>query len=121
MCTILVVLQCTHASLPEIIGHPLSYTFLLTVKREDNRFGSVRPSVCLYISLSVCVFAHANGQMDGRYQIYYLPTSIIIEGIKTYKPEVKAIKLDKRLQSYGHLKFCMFSYSFPPAVVQLPT
>ena len=39
----------------------------------------------------------------------------MIEGIKTYKPEVKASKLDKRLQSYGHSKFCMSSYSFPPA------
>ncbi len=42
----------------------------------------------------------------------------IIEGIKTYKPEVKASKSDKRLQSYGHSKFCMFSYSFPPAYEQ---
>ena len=36
----------------------------------------------------------------------------MIEGIKSYKPEVKASKLDKRLRSYGHSKFCMFSYWF---------
>ncbi len=29
----------------------------------------------------------------------------MIEGIKTNQPEVKASKSDKRLQSYGHLKF----------------
>ncbi len=28
----------------------------------------------------------------------------LIEGIKSYKPEVKACKSDKRLQSYGHSK-----------------
>ncbi len=39
----------------------------------------------------------------------------MIEGIKSYKPEVKASKSDKRWQSYGHSKFCMFSCSFPPA------
>ncbi len=33
-----------------------------------------------------------------------------IEEIKSYKPEVKASKSDKWLQSYGHSKFCMFSY-----------
>ena len=42
----------------------------------------------------------------------------IIEGIKTCKPEVKASESDKRLQSYSHSKFCMFSYSFPPAYEQ---
>ncbi len=36
----------------------------------------------------------------------------MIEGIKTYKPEVKASKSDKRLRSYDHSKFCIFSYSF---------
>ncbi len=36
----------------------------------------------------------------------------MIEGIKTYKPEVKASKSDKRLRSYGHSKFCTISYSF---------
>ena len=35
----------------------------------------------------------------------------MIEGLKTYKPELKPSKSDKRLQSYGHSKFCMFSYS----------
>ncbi len=40
---------------------------------------------------------------------------VYIEGIKSYKPEVKSSKSDKRLRSYGHLKFCMFSYSFPLA------
>ncbi len=34
----------------------------------------------------------------------------MIEEIKRYKPEVKASKSDKRLQSYGHSKFCMFSH-----------
>ncbi len=34
----------------------------------------------------------------------------MIEEIKTYKPE--ASKSDKRLRSYGHSKFCMFSYWF---------
>ena len=29
----------------------------------------------------------------------------MIEGIKSYKPEVKASKSDKRLRSYGHSKF----------------
>ena len=33
--------------------------------------------------------------------------SKLIEDIKTNQPEVKASKSDKRLQSYGHLKFCM--------------
>ncbi len=36
----------------------------------------------------------------------------MIEEIKTSKPEVKAGKLDKRLRSYGHSKFCMFSLWF---------
>ncbi len=44
--------------------------------------------------------------------VYASATGILIEGIKGYKPEVKASKSDKRLQSYGHLKFCRFSYSF---------
>ncbi len=35
----------------------------------------------------------------------------MIEGIKSYKPEVKASKSHKQLRSYGHSKFCMFSYS----------
>ncbi len=34
----------------------------------------------------------------------------MIEGINSYKPEVKASKSDKRLRSYGHSKFCTFSY-----------
>ena len=34
----------------------------------------------------------------------------IIEEIKSYKPEVKASISDRRLRSYGHLKFCLFSY-----------
>ena len=34
----------------------------------------------------------------------------MIEGIKSYKPEVKASKSDKRLRSYDHSKFYMFSY-----------
>ncbi len=33
--------------------------------------------------------------------------SKMIEGIKSSQPEVKAGKSDKRLRSYGHLKFCM--------------
>ncbi len=36
----------------------------------------------------------------------------MIEGIKSYRTEIKTSRLDKRLRSYGHLKFCMFSYSF---------
>ncbi len=36
----------------------------------------------------------------------------MIEGIKSYKSEVKASKSDKQLRSYGHLQFCVFSYSF---------
>ncbi len=34
----------------------------------------------------------------------------MIEGLRSYKPEVKASKSDKQLRSYGHSKFCMFSY-----------
>ncbi len=32
----------------------------------------------------------------------------MIEGIKTYMPEVKGSKSDKWLRSYGHSQFCMF-------------
>ncbi len=40
----------------------------------------------------------------GLCDAYY---SKMIEGIKTNQAEGKASKSDKRLQSYGHLKFCM--------------
>ncbi len=36
----------------------------------------------------------------------------MIEGIKSDQPEVKASKSDKRLQSYGHLKFGIISHWF---------
>ena len=45
----------------------------------------------------------------GLYDTFW---SIMKEGLKTYKPEVKASKLDKRLQSYGHLKFCIMDLIF---------
>ena len=34
----------------------------------------------------------------------------MIEGIESFKLEVKASKSDKRLRSYGHSKFSMFSF-----------
>ncbi len=36
----------------------------------------------------------------------------MIEGIKTIQPEVKASKSDKRLRSYGRLKFYMVFHGF---------
>ena len=45
----------------------------------------------------------------GLCDAYY---SKMMEGFKTNKLEVKANKLDKRLQSYGHLKFCMIFHRF---------
>ncbi len=45
---------------------------------------------------------------------------IKIEDIKSYKPEVKASKSDKRLRSYGHSKFaCIHSHFLMPTVNQL--
>ncbi len=45
----------------------------------------------------------------GLCDTYY---SKMIEVLKTNKPEVKASKSDQRLQSYGHLKFCMIFHGF---------
>ncbi len=47
----------------------------------------------------------------------------MIEGIKTNQLEVKASKSDKRLRSYGHLKFCMVFQWFYLGLqlVQLPS
>ena len=36
----------------------------------------------------------------------------MIVGIKTDQSEAKASKLDKQLQSYGHLKFCVLFHGF---------
>ncbi len=46
-----------------------------------------------------------------RYCDGYAYYSKMIEGLKTNKSEIKASKLDKKLQCYGHLKFCMILIS----------
>ncbi len=47
--------------------------------------------------------------LGGLCDAYY---SKMIKAIETNQPEVKASKSHKRLQGYGHLKFCMIFHRF---------